>query len=127
MISFDKVESAVRNLAEQFPEAVYEKPAAEVPTKCSYVTGECRHGAGEGCIFGQALRDVGVDRNVLARFEQESGGDTSLDNLLAYLGIEYDDADMDWAKNVQHKQDTGWNWRAAVGFADAWADWRAHG
>lgn len=87
----------VLRLAEEYPEAI---------GSCSYVRGSA--GSGVGCIFGQALKNIGVSESFLEEFDTEAA--IGISTLSRRLGLEYDPR---WSE-VQDLQDSEVPWGVAV-------------
>lgn len=108
------VVNQVRNLAAGSPEYVYwapEEPAANGMPGCSYVNGV----GGKGCIVGQALTNLGVTKDELAKHEGTRAG-----VVVPYLlGVEEGTQKLAWLDAVQARQDDGCEWAEAVAHADA--------
>lgn len=97
---------AVRDLAAEYPDAVYFHDAAEV---CSYSAGKAENGPDQcGCLIGQAMRLAGLppvpseldDRPV----DDLTEGDTQEQRW--------------WLRSVQRHQDIRCTWSKAVEAAD---------
>lgn len=102
-LTVEKIESEVRRLATVYPDTRYEN----VPgSKCSYTTGHTP--SGSGCIFGQALQNLGVPLNVLKEWDDD--GDSAIQQMLPRLGLT---APVTWAI-IQEHQDNGEEWSTAV-------------
>lgn len=80
---------------------------------CLYGKGTCSDGS-EGCIFGQALVALGVDRGSLD--DGEILGEIS--EVLDSLDIADNNGMDEWCMVVQKRQDEGKSWGEAVAIAD---------
>lgn len=104
----------VKELAQASPDNRYSKPMEILSrvecTACSNIRGLCTNGS-EGCIIGQALLALGVDRAILADHEHDS-----VRNLLRATSDLYDKntVEMEWLVHVQLNQDGGLAWSYAV-------------
>lgn len=107
-----KLENEVLQLAAEYPRAVYMKWDAEFP--CSYIYGY--GGPGRGCLFGQALRRLGVtDEKMLA---PARGIISLLSDAMGILHIHQLPSKlferMVVLENAQRAQDLGSAWGHAV-------------
>lgn len=102
----------VLRLADEHPDAVYKSPGGR--TVCFYTLGEA---AGQsGCIFGQALRNTGVDLTGLRAKETVYSQVMGINHALEFLGIDLpDDNDLSEVLNTtQDAQDRYEPWGEAV-------------
>lgn len=103
-VTADQIIAEVRRLAAERPDYVYEKPPGS--TFCLY-----RHEDGSpGCIFGQALDNLGVG------LDEHTYGTIGI--VLFDLGVAKTDQQANWMTSVQHYQDNGRPWAEAVAKAD---------
>lgn len=107
----------MRALATAHPDAVYEQ-VENYHTRCMYSRG--RAGDGEGCLVGQAARNVGIAAG--SGFdswdeEGDGGGITALSILNRHFGAEYQ-FELLWIDHVQDRQDRHVPWGRAVLEAD---------
>lgn len=112
-ILIESLIAKVRELAEESPDFVYE---ALRPNLCFYATGQnC-----DGCIFGQALLALGVEKDVLEGFDQRnlSGQSSGIEPILDLLDIGASERQKEWCTAVQRAQDRGASWSEAVKDAD---------
>jgi hypothetical protein len=125
-ITVSDVINQVRLLANQNPDFVY-RPSYERTGHegCSYVTGS----EGKGCIVGQALANLGVERSVLASVE----GEHAVGALVAVGIVRSEDPhhasrgdawspEEKWLMAVQRQQDDSKPWSEAVARADQMHD-----
>jgi len=105
------VRNKINELVKANPTFVYEKPEGE--TFCQYVH-KNEYGQyieGEGCVVGQALVALGVERRLL-------DVETDAVSLFEELGIKGSDEDAEWCGNMQGYQDSRKEWRYAKENAD---------
>ena len=116
---------AVRALAQEYPEAVYEKPGEN--SVCLYSAGKADGGV--GCIVGQALKRLGCSDEYVSKLDRlDSCG---IDHVakrhfwpdLAGWIDEWEEAtedvpEINWLSVVQMEQDSGHSWGAALETAD---------
>lgn len=100
-------------LAEANPETVYEPPDPDNPTNCSYLEGEA---AGrEGCLFGQALADIGRPAH---QHEEGLGIDSLIKTRLGHIvdtGEEWSfDVGLRGLRAAQSCQDQGSVWGSTL-------------
>lgn len=111
MIKVTEVEKEVRRLAKAFPYFQYVPPLGE-HSACQYLDEQDGEQVGS-CIVGQALVNLGVDKEKLLK-QEGLPAYTALANL-----CEEDDKDaQEWIDLVQGRQDVGQSWEAAVYKAD---------
>lgn len=110
----DLIEKEVIRLATEHPEVVYQRPLTYrngqplYSDYCSYTKGVA--GGGEGCIFGQALSNLGMSDDKLAALDGTGG----INTVSEAIGIE---AEQDRVYNwelVQGRQDLGLPWGEAI-------------
>ncbi|WP_157430034.1 hypothetical protein [Actinomadura oligospora] len=104
-MTFEQIESKVRDLADQQPDYVYDRGSHR---DCQYNA----DGTQPGCIFGQAL----------AAFDLEVPEDmegTPIADLIGWLGINTSVLQRIWMRRVQSSQDTGHPWRETIEKVDA--------
>ena len=106
-ISADQIEAEVLRLADAYPDTIYDAPEESLwnTPKCSYIHGKA--GPSEGCIFGQALQNLGVPQFVLKYHDGTIG---PIDSLCKALNLPY----RDYWGSIQSKQDCGKTWGEAV-------------
>lgn len=108
MIKVSEVAKEVRRLADTFPSFQYVPPGPS----CKYLEEKDGEKVGS-CIVGQALVNLGLDKDELSKYEGES----------AYLVLnetcEVDDKNLrEWVDHVQDWQDYGREWSACISSAD---------
>jgi hypothetical protein len=114
-VSDHKLIAAVRKLANDHPDAIYDS------TMCQYSAGECA--GGEGCIIGQALQSLGLGELTLLADQSFNNVSTPryipmFVDLADYLPFELTVYEEEWLSEVQRNQDEKMKWRAAVEQAD---------
>ncbi len=117
MYSTKELISEVREIANQRPDVVYKKTGPN----CSYVTGKTSDGQSEGCIFGLAMRNMGINITDLKCGSYSSAGtveETAIWNVLEANFHSETREEEQWCEWVQNEQDTGIAWRKAVISAD---------
>lgn len=108
----------------------------------SYVAGRCQDGT-EGCLIGQALMRLGwvnpYDPLLTTRDDWgfvSEGGDRKYNGLFPVIELAYhllllptdriletqEMQDLEFLREIQRKQDTGFLWYSAAGAAEEWAD-----
>lgn len=99
----------VKELAEASPLNRYNKTGGEGAPGCSNLQGICTNGS-QGCIIGQALLALGVNRELLADHEYDS-----VRNLLRRTSDLYneDTFEMNYLVYVQLNQDAEQAWGLA--------------
>ena len=105
MIKVSEVAKEVRRLADTFPNFQYKAP-------CKYLEEKDGEKVGS-CIVGQALVNLGLDKDELSKYEGES----------AYAVLnetcEVDSMNqLEWVDTVQDHQDYGRVWGEAIKAAD---------
>lgn len=104
-----QVKDAVKLLAKQYPDARYQRPTSGV---CEYASGTVKNGPDtEGCIVGQAIREVAPEYVDKIRYSKSS----------AYGLFGYSDNTeyvAKWISTVQVNQDVGRTWGEAVDIAN---------
>lgn len=103
----EDVIAKVRELAAARPGHAY-KPPKDSPGECSYFT-DATGKAGAGCIYGQALTQLGLD-------DLTDGVDIT--GILSRHHIYPSTDGLDWVEMVQNEQDKGVTWAEAVRVAD---------
>ena len=106
MITADQLTAEVLRLADEHPDAVYERDSRQ---RCRYSRGSA--GGGVGCLFGQALTNLGVTYEELERADADA---KPIKLLAVHLGITKNAADIAAWQEVQNDQDGGWPWGTAV-------------
>lgn len=113
--SLDTIIKNVRELANEYPDAVYRTPEGwEDDTKCSYIEGKA--GNGEGCIIGQA--SIGSLVKTLDSVSHTSIIKEVITNLQGRHLKDVTSEKINWLQEVQTKQDIGETWFEAVQHAD---------
>lgn len=102
-VTADQIITEVRRLAAEKPDFVYEKP--EFSAFCLYM-----HGEEPGCIFGQALHNLGWDVTA-----PDAG---TINTVLDDNDVHRTERQALWMREVQHEQDTRTPWGDAVAKAD---------
>lgn len=98
-----KLLDAVIELANEYPDAVYER------SQCRYTYGKCD--PDEGCLIGQALVRGGfVTFEQLRVLDQQRGYDVR--GLCVKLGLVIDDVVL--LNKIQANQDQGLTWKEAI-------------
>ncbi|AOZ63608.1 hypothetical protein SEA_WEASELS2_18 [Rhodococcus phage Weasels2] len=114
MIKVSEVEEEVRRLAKARPYFQYMPPGGHLDS-CQYLDEQDGQLVGS-CIVGQALVNLGVDKEKLLK-QEGLPAYTVLANL-----CETDDKDaQEWIDYVQGRQDAGQCWEQAVYQADLYA------
>lgn len=99
----------VRRLAANSPDNIYTAPEKRA---CSNISGTCSDGS-VGCIIGQAMKNCGLDEDILNE-DSEAGIESFVDrNILSGFRIE-----AIWCAKVQNRQDFQSTWGDAVKVAD---------
>lgn len=103
----------VRKLTSKYPNYTYEPPEPfgfKLP-KCSYTRGgDPNYPEMCGCLFGQAVRNAGLDIHLVEGM--------SISSCIRNAGLDAPRRWTDWADTVQFEQDTGDSWSEAVQRAD---------
>ena len=101
MFTATELIAKVKELVKASPENRYEA------NPCRYCTGKNTNGS-VGCLFGQALRALGMPNEQLIKF------DMNLHNLigemLPTIGIECNESERKWLTIVQRYQDQHFAW-----------------
>lgn len=108
----------VRRIAEEEPDFVYTiQPENATSGSCYYASADGQ-GNGRGCIVGQALGRLGVSMEALG--DLDKGEEASVIRVLPDILPVYasDEGALNWLSDVQHQQDIGYQWGAAVRSAD---------
>jgi hypothetical protein len=107
-----KLIKAVRDLAEEHPDALYYAP----PEGCLYTLGSC--GGGQGCIVGQAVLRVYPELlEILIKVDMLAvDANTLFDDELPDLDLSHED--IGWLGSVQSNQDHPRAWGVSVTQAD---------
>jgi hypothetical protein len=117
MFTIDELEQAIRNLANEHPEFVYETTADD-KLNCFYTRG----GDPEkpGCIVGRACLnlDVSLLPNLRIFDENSDSYDSGVEELFQTLNIPVDPIRLKWFEKIQIAQDSGETWQTAVNWAD---------
>lgn len=95
----------IRELAKKAPNNLYIKPDEKYNT-CCYDRGTCTDGS-IGCIFGQALRALGL----------ELKGAATISSVLSDNQIPCSESEKHWCATVQRLQDQGKTWSEALRLA----------
>ncbi|MFB7899230.1 hypothetical protein ACFC1B_23190 [Streptomyces xiamenensis] len=103
---------AIRAVAAEYPERVYER--TEPDANCRYVH-PTKTGLKCGCLLGHAFHRLGVPLDVLA-LHDESGAE--LNTVLPMLAPNVGAGGYDFAKRVQTWQDCDEPWGSAVKLVD---------
>jgi len=126
MNKISEVVAQVRRLAAENPDFVYEKvksKSSEDSPKCLYT-----HNGKGSCIIGQAI--LAVDDSLYSKLADYDEGlifgysativvhDLYPEEFKKAQGEMY----AKWLHLVQRKQDDGWTWEEAVGYADSFLD-----
>jgi hypothetical protein len=104
-IPLEDIVKEVKRLVIESPENVYKKPLDDGDNNCSYSKGICTNGA-VGCIFGQALKNLGINTSTL--------DDASSIYGLYEITSDSDKNLLNWCVSVQSAQDNGKTWGKAV-------------
>lgn len=104
--TLQKLIETVRELAKENPNNAY------IRSVCYYNKGECTNGT-VGCIFGQAMRKLGVSEDELNKF-----GCKPISDIFRQNHIGYDPLFFTWCEMVQQSQDSGKEWGQCVKEAD---------
>jgi hypothetical protein len=116
MIKTEELIRAVRELAAESPDAVYETDAANC---CEYTRPACGNGC--GCLIGQAIVRCDPDmKESLVRFDDTRSVERKpLElNTGVCLSTSGNIVGEDWLASVQDRQDNGATWSDAVAGAD---------
>ena len=108
-LSIKEIVKSVRKLARKHPKVWYDKGKESY---CCYSRGLCSNNS-VGCIFGQVLSSYGIDVVSI-----DNRGAEDIDALLSELGINWEDVDQDWFREVQEHQDNGMTWGESIELAD---------
>ena len=117
MIKTEELIRAVRELAAESPDAVYEPDASK---SCEYTRPACGNGC--GCLIGQAIVRCDPDmKESLVRFDDIRSVEWEpLElNTVVCLSTGGNIVGEDWLASVQDRQDNGATWRDAVAGADS--------
>lgn len=95
--------AAVRNAADRNPFHIFQGT-------CLYVAN-----GDAACLVGHGLWDMGVIDSTLqtSQFNDEGVG-----KVLEWLGIQVDDAELEWLEDVQEAQDCRHTWQDSIRGAD---------
>jgi hypothetical protein len=114
-----EVITRVRELARQYPDAVYQRP--EWPDgdseACSYFKGSVSGTNLQGCLFGQPLGEFGILEKDISRSVSNVLQDQSWDTPNLPFSQQEKDL-LHWCDIVQEYQDDGTSWGRAVELAD---------
>jgi len=129
-ISLEQLQEKVRELANKYPDFVYcadGKTATKTQT-CSYLRGgNPKYPDRVGCLFGQALVELGCPKDDWHRYSSLWGLTTSLEflpivDLIEALELTSQSQRTDdltnWCLAVQRQQDMGVPWQEAVKAVD---------
>lgn len=101
----ENIIAEVRRLAEEFPDNVY---VSDNGPYCYYDDGRCTNGS-IGCIFGQAIRNLGLDWDL--------SDNVGILKVFIRNGIPMYRGHL-WCRVLQVCQDNGSTWKQAVTRAD---------
>lgn len=101
----------VRKLAQENPDNAYKCKDGRY-VMCYYSKKTCTNGS-IGCIFGQAMKRLGLDDNILATMENN----TIMEIIPKYYP-EHNRRLAIWCREVQSAQDFGWIWSKCIEAAD---------
>ena len=105
MITYEQLRDEVVRLCQTYPDAVYDYKE-EYYGNCYYTKG-CVNGLDtEGCLFGQALCNLGLSEQVK---ERDSKKQWAIQNLLPDI-LDTSALNRDWMSNAQEHQDVGTPW-----------------
>lgn len=113
-ITGKKVAKQVRKIAEERPDFVYTDQSVEVSDveDCSYFGRSVYDpDVGQGCIVGQALKDLGVTKEEMIKADIENHFASSALKRLGIFSMEEYDKFLD---TVQYNQDAGLSWGMAI-------------
>ena len=121
VLAVDDIVAAMRDLIAANPDRVYAPPGGGANRTCSYV--DSYDTPGTGCVVGEAVILLGVDREQLREWERYHGGDShGLLVALDVIGAGFESVHPRyWVRRVQIGQDYGKSWGQALYMAD-----RAH-
>lgn len=102
----EKIIAEVRRLVAEKPEYVYQQPFG----MCVYVSGGCG-----SCLIGQALFNLGL---IDASLERTIHNGATAFGLIEHLGLDIENTELVWLRNVQFAQDSHAPWGEAVNHAD---------
>lgn len=106
--SLRALRKAVNELAKKYPDAVYRGPLDKNGYRaCKYDVGKA--GPGYGCLIGQGMAALGVDKETLKSFNGET-----VNALYSSCKGE----DVNWLGEVQWRQDIGDKWSDAISWAN---------
>lgn len=114
-LTVEQVVTSVRALVQASPGFCYPAGADSGRYQCVYTPYPSE---GEtGCIFGQALHDLGVSQHVLQGFDRSGG--TPIKVVFDMLKLPCDSPELiPWCVHVQILQDHGSAWSRCVAEAD---------
>ena len=107
----NRVVAEVRRLAVQYPDAVYESPDG------NYHYDKGTAGGAEGCLIGQAARNVCrplYNLFLCASFKGDAPDQVLSTNIQQGVGVQQ----IGWLTEAQEAQDTSNTWSTAVEWAD---------
>ena len=108
-ITLEQVKAEVIKLGQEQPDFIY-NPAydpLEFSISCFYTEGAKDGPECNGCIFGQALQNLGVPLEKLETTQ-------TIEFLLSDLGIAVTTEESHHLRKVQEQQDTGKTWGEAI-------------
>lgn len=122
MFTVEQVIGKVRELAEEYPNAVYQQVNCG---GCCYTIGNVKDGPGCGCIFGQAIKALGGElhetyNNIDCKYILKGFTDIPRAGYLLYekFNLKLSISQESWCNKVQMMQDDGKTWSQAVAYAD---------
>lgn len=101
-ITSDGLTAKVLELADKYPHAMYHKGGR---SHCSYIEGEVEGTDFQGCIFGIALRELGVPKEFFEMLE-EDGNAAGIYQVVMRLRIPFNES---W-RRAQQAQDWQFSW-----------------
>lgn len=108
MFSFtlEQLVDEVRKLAKENPDNNYNNGYQKA--QCFYNKGECSNGT-IGCLFGQAMKRLGVSDDQLNGF-----GSKPIRDILRENRVKHNENLFSWCEDVQMSQDDGLPWGKCV-------------
>lgn len=112
-ITFNQIKTEVLRLMKKFPKNKYSPPKSDNPfLECSYTRGTCTNGK-RGCLFGQALINLGIKRDELKIVGDSGlyyGGSKTIGEVLHEMNLNMSVQERNWVDNIQRIQDDGIAW-----------------